>query len=1090
MKKILALALALLMVLPSGFVLADEAPSMDEAVMIAPTVRLDPGWQTAYTTRELPKRTANYMIEEPDAPTFVVDEESETGNKQHVLNPGFESSKGTTNSSWGQGGLEGGKWGEAGFFEENDVHSGKVSAHIVAKDGKNVHFLQSLTNVVGGQQYELSAWAKVISGSSVQISLAHLYNDEEFEMSNEYSNRVNLTFGGAPKGQWVRKTLRFTTPEDITSITMLVRVMGGGEVYWDDISLIGPSKPSKKMTMPDYIPPAADSVNLLVDPGFEEAENVTHVKHGTEEEGYWFDRDDDVLRGWYNYTDEEARTGEKSLKMMLYDGGGTMPWVGQAVKVKPETTYQLSMWVKFPRGERDTCYFQGDCFTYSTKATEPDNYFKDGRRALHTYPDYNNNDWQQLVAVFSTPTEAQYYHIMIRCGGDCTVYIDDVEMYELAGLSKKIRTFNPDDVFYYSDKEGNGYADLVTYVTGNVDANQKVRFRFYDGENVLKEEITTLKADGTQRFVYPLELLSEKKKEYKVEAMLLGPNGEETDDSYTRIIYKYDRPTQMNENFQLITNDGKVLDKYFLAQGTGPELMWRIPQVGANVGRGIGTVRTSRTERLDVAQQAGMYATTTLFNHQDIRDPAIYEKVVKTINRVKDHPAHIGWYLWEEPKFAGDDIDLDENLRIGAKLIRDMDPDHPLFGVLSERLYSEEFGKYCDLIDMDLYPAQVYTNRRGEFVAQGIAKGLEDNDWDIPVSIMNQAFEWFEFQPTWNDLRNYTYACMFNGSNGFSFHTFGIETSEAEFGTCVKPGDERWNGMVKANEWEFDFMFDHFTRMKAPLFNEGRTEDVWWRTVIRDGELYLIAINMWEHQGSTIDIPLVDHTGTIRVNGATAELVEGGDAKTVSIAGDTFHVELDKFQVAVYKITPNSPVDFSGVKVTRFRDLQHHVWARQAIIEMDEKGIVNDLSSVAFGPARNITRGDFAMFLVRALGVKGDGSKVSFDDVYTNREYAEALAIGKAAGILNGVGNNMFNPDAEISRQDMMTIISRGMQLAGESDLSVFYDNASIADYALPHVKAMIASGLVKGNADGSINPLGNTTRAEAAVIMQRIVNR
>ncbi|MBE7024775.1 MAG: S-layer homology domain-containing protein [Ruminococcaceae bacterium] len=47
-----------------------------------------------------------------------------------------------------------------------------------------------------------------------------------------------------------------------------------------------------------------------------------------------------------------------------------------------------------------------------------------------------------------------------------------------------------------------------------------------------------------------------------------------------------------------------------------------------------------------------------------------------------------------------------------------------------------------------------------------------------------------------------------------------------------------------------------------------------------------------------------------------------------------------------------------------------------------------------------------------------------------------------------------------------------------------------MADYALPHVKAMIASGLVKGNADGTINPKGNTTRAEAAVIMQRIVNR
>ncbi|MBE7063516.1 MAG: S-layer homology domain-containing protein, partial [Ruminococcaceae bacterium] len=70
------------------------------------------------------------------------------------------------------------------------------------------------------------------------------------------------------------------------------------------------------------------------------------------------------------------------------------------------------------------------------------------------------------------------------------------------------------------------------------------------------------------------------------------------------------------------------------------------------------------------------------------------------------------------------------------------------------------------------------------------------------------------------------------------------------------------------------------------------------------------------------------------------------------------------------------------------------------------------------------------------------------------------------------------------------TIISRGMALTGETDLAAFSDSSLIAEYALSHVKAMISSGLVKGNADGTLNPLGNTTRAEAAVIMQRILNQ
>ena len=78
----------------------------------------------------------------------------------------------------------------------------------------------------------------------------------------------------------------------------------------------------------------------------------------------------------------------------------------------------------------------------------------------------------------------------------------------------------------------------------------------------------------------------------------------------------------------------------------------------------------------------------------------------------------------------------------------------------------------------------------------------------------------------------------------------------------------------------------------------------------------------------------------------------------------------------------------------------------------------------------------------------------------------------------------------EISRQDMMTLIARGMALKGKTSMSGFSDVGSIASYAAESVEAMIANGLIEGNADGTINPLGNTTRAEAAVIMYRILER
>ena len=130
-----------------------------------------------------------------------------------------------------------------------------------------------------------------------------------------------------------------------------------------------------------------------------------------------------------------------------------------------------------------------------------------------------------------------------------------------------------------------------------------------------------------------------------------------------------------------MTNGGKVIN-YVLAQGSVEEVMYRVGETGATVGRAIGSGRTTLLEKLDIAQANGMMATVTLFNHEDIRDPAVREKVIETINIAKDHPALFGWYLWEEPSFSGDNIDLDENIRIGTKLIRDMDPDHPIGSVI------------------------------------------------------------------------------------------------------------------------------------------------------------------------------------------------------------------------------------------------------------------------------------------------------------------------------------------------------------------------------------------------------------------------
>ena len=63
------------------------------------------------------------------------------------------------------------------------------------------------------------------------------------------------------------------------------------------------------------------------------------------------------------------------------------------------------------------------------------------------------------------------------------------------------------------------------------------------------------------------------------------------------------------------------------------------------------------------------------------------------------------------------------------------------------------------------------------------------------------------------------------------------------------------------------------------------------------------------------------------------------------------------------------------------------------------------------------------------------------------------------------------------------------LNATGKADMNKFTDASAVADYAGDSVASMISEGLIKG--DGSrINPQGNATRAEIAVLMYRIYNK
>ena len=179
----------------------------------------------------------------------------------------------------------------------------------------------------------------------------------------------------------------------------------------------------------------------------------------------------------------------------------------------------------------------------------------------------------------------------------------------------------------------------------------------------------------------------------------------------------------------------------------------------------------------------------------------------------------------------------------------------------------------------------------------------------------------------------------------------------------------------------------------------------------------------------------------------------------------------------------------------RFVDLGGYSWAEESIYALVERGVVKGTSETTYSPANPVTRADFAILLVRAFGLTGSGGE-SFADVPASAYYAKEVAIAKENGIIDGIGNNRFAPEAPIKREDMMLILARVLKRmdeplpeADEAALAQYADAASVSAYARQAVAQLVRAKLVTGS-NGSLNPQGKTTRAETAVLLERILSK
>lgn len=177
-----------------------------------------------------------------------------------------------------------------------------------------------------------------------------------------------------------------------------------------------------------------------------------------------------------------------------------------------------------------------------------------------------------------------------------------------------------------------------------------------------------------------------------------------------------------------------------------------------------------------------------------------------------------------------------------------------------------------------------------------------------------------------------------------------------------------------------------------------------------------------------------------------------------------------------------------------YTDIQNH-WARQDIQDMVNMKLQYGVDDKRFKPNDKITRGMFVTILSRIKDIQKDKYQDKiFEDVEQGKYYQSAVNWAKQNKIANGISENKFAPDSQITREQIAVMIVNfakyiGYDLDGNTqNLPKYQDEHLISGYALESVNMLRQSGLMTGDENGRFNPKGYATRAEVSSVLNRMI--
>lgn len=172
-----------------------------------------------------------------------------------------------------------------------------------------------------------------------------------------------------------------------------------------------------------------------------------------------------------------------------------------------------------------------------------------------------------------------------------------------------------------------------------------------------------------------------------------------------------------------------------------------------------------------------------------------------------------------------------------------------------------------------------------------------------------------------------------------------------------------------------------------------------------------------------------------------------------------------------------------------FVDVPANAWYANAVNTAAAKGLMNGTGNNKFEPLKTVQRSQVAAIVWNIEGAPAVTGTTPFTDVAADAWYAQAVTWAYQNKVVSGTSATTFAPNQNITRQDFAVVLyNKAGKPAASADLSKFVDASKINSWAQDAVKWAVSKGIINGNDKNELNPTGTLTRAEAASIIVKYV--